>query len=128
MFTFTRNRLFALIAIVLALGGVLGGLTACSGGSSTPQTATQIIQSDGYTPSAAYTTALQGGLNGDSAVTSSQAGTNAAGDIQGVVVFDNNADAAIGASGVSSTPGISIVTNGDVVTLTGAASAWANAG
>jgi hypothetical protein len=129
MFTFTRNRLIALIAVIFVLGGVIG-LAACSG-SSGPQNATQVLQSDGYTPSATYTSALQGGLNsggGTTEITSSQAGTNSSGDIQGVVVFDNSADAQAGATGAGSSPGISVVTNGDVVTLTGPSAAWAALG
>jgi hypothetical protein len=130
MFTFTRNRLIALIAILVVLGGVVG-ITACSGGSSAPQNATQVLQSDGYTPSATYTSALQSGLNsggGTTEITSSEAGTNSAGDIQGVVVFDNGADATAGATGAGSSPGITVATNGSVVTLTGSESAWAALG
>ena len=134
MFTFTRNRLFALIAIVLAIGGLLGGLAACSG-SSGPQNATQILQSDGYTPNAAFTNALSSGLNGGSGeVTSSQAGTNSAGDIQAVVVFDNPADAQAGEQGVAQAgdtgfyTGITPVLHGDVLTLTGPSTAWASLG
>ena len=127
---FARKRLAALIAIVAILGGIVG-LSACSGGSSTPQNATQILQSDGYTPSSAFTSSLQGGLTGDTSVTSSQAGTNSAGDVQAVVVFDNASDEATGAAGVSSLAsgnGITSASNGDVLTLTGPLSAWAAAG
>jgi hypothetical protein len=126
------NRRTRAAAGVIAAIGLGAGLAACSSGPSTPANATQILQSDGYTVSAAYTTALQGGLASANApageITSSVAGTNSAGDIQGVVVFDNAADAQSGASGAGSSPGITVATNGDVVTLTGPVSAWAALG
>lgn len=129
-----KRTILGSVAAIAVLGGTIGGLSACSGsGSSGPPTASSVLSSDGYTPSAAYTTALQGGLasagsSASSEVTSSIAGTNSAGDIQGVVVFDNAADATAGAQGAGSTPGIAVVTNGDVVTLTGSESAWAALG
>ena len=130
MFTFTGKRLIALLAIVLSLGAVIG-LSACSGGSSssTPQNATQILQSDGYTPSSAYTSALQGGLGSTSGeVTSSQVGTNG-GNVQAVIVFDNSTDEQAGAAGIQGQfSGLNSSSNGDVLTVTGPLTAWANAG
>jgi hypothetical protein len=127
---FIRKRIIAILGAIAVLVGVLGGLAACSG-SSGPQNATQILQSDGYTPSSSFTSSLQGGLTGDSAVTSSQAGTNNSGDVQAVVVFDNASDEGTGAAGVQSLvsgSGITSASNGDVLTLTGPLSAWAAAG
>jgi hypothetical protein len=127
VFTFTRKRLFALLAIVAVLGGIIG-LSACSG-SSGPQNATQVLQSDGYTPSAAYTSALQGGLgNTDGMVTSSQAGTNG-GNVQAVIVFANATDEQAGAAAVSSQfAGLQIASHGDVLTATGPLTTWASLG
>ena len=135
MFTFTRNRLFALLAIVAVLGGIIG-LSACSGSSSAPpQNATQILKSDGYTPSSAYTSALQGGLDGSGGtVTSSQVGTNSSSSVQAVIVFDSAADAQAGEQGVTGSgeigfySGITPALHGDVLTMTGPLSAWAAAG
>lgn len=128
-----NRRILAILGSVAVLGGTIGGLSACSGSSqsATPQNATQIIQSDGYTPSSTFTQSLQSGLDSDSTVTSSQAGTNGAGDVQAVVVFDNAGDEATGASGVQSLvagSGITSQSNGDVLTLTGPESAWAALG
>lgn len=127
-----RNRVTAATAGVLVALGLGAGLAACtSGGSSAPPTATQVLQSDGYTPSAAYTTAMQGGIAsaGSQAgqVTSSEAGTN--GDnIQGVIVFDNSSDASTAAAQDPSAGGITVAQNGDVVTITGSVSSWAAVG
>jgi hypothetical protein len=119
----------AAIAIGAGLAGLIG---ACgSSGSSGPPNATSILQSDGYTPSAAYTTAMQGGIAsaGSQAgqVSSSEAGTN--GDnIQGVIVFDNSADASAAAAQSPSAGGLTVAQNGDVVTITGNVTAWASEG
>jgi len=129
-----HNRVTATVGGVLLAAGVGAGLAACSSGPSSPPNATQILQSDGYTPSAAYTGALQSGIgNSDGTVTSSQAGTE--GDnIQGVVVFDNSTDAAAGVSALNGSgstgfyTGLTVAQNGDVVTVTGPVSAWASAG
>lgn len=128
-----NRRILAILGSVAVLGGTIGGLSACSGSSqsATPQNATQIIQSDGYTPSATFTQSLQGGLDSDSTVTSSQAGTNSAGNVQAVVVFDNAGDEQTGAAGVQSLvtgSGITAQSNGDVLTLTGPLAAWASVG
>jgi hypothetical protein len=125
-----NKRIVGVVGAAAVLAGTIGGLTACSSGPATPQNAAQVLQSDGYTPSSAYTQALQSGLSGGGGneITSSIAGTNNSGDIQGVVVFDNSADATAGAQGAGSSPGITVNTNGDVVTLTGSVSAWAALG
>jgi hypothetical protein len=127
-----NKRIVGVLATGAVLAGTVGGLTACSSGPSTPPNATQVLQSDGYTPSAAYTSSLQSGLDGGNGeVTSSQAGTNSAGDIQGVVVFDNAADASAGQSALNSSgdaTGLSVTTSGDVLTVTGSLSAWAALG
>jgi hypothetical protein len=131
VYTFTRKRLFALLAIVAVLGGIIG-LSACSG-SSGPQNATQVLQSDGYTPNAALTQSLQSGIGAsDSMVTSSQVGENNSGSVQAVIVFDNASDEQLGATSIQAAGytgnGINVVSNGDTLTATGPLSAWAAAG
>jgi hypothetical protein len=126
-----HNRVTAAVSGVLVALGVGAGLAACSSGPTTPPNATQVLQSDGYTPSAAYTTAMQGGIASSgsqaSQITSSEAGTN--GDnIQGVLVFDNSSDASTAVAQDTSTPGITVAQNGDVVTITGSISSWAAIG
>jgi hypothetical protein len=130
-----NKRIAGGVAIAAVLAGTVGGLTACSSGPSTPPNATQILQSDGYTPSAAYTQSLQGGLDGGAGtVTSSEAGTDNAGNIQAVVVFDNAADAQAGNAGLSNAgdtgfyTGITAKVSGDVLTVTGPVSAWESLG
>jgi hypothetical protein len=126
-----HNRVTAAVSGVLLAVGVGAGLAACSSGPSSPPNATSVLQSDGYTPSAAYTTAMQGGIEQSgsqaSQITSSEAGTN--GDnIQGVLVFDNSSDAATAAAQDPSAGGITVAQNGDVVTITGNITAWAAVG
>jgi hypothetical protein len=126
-----RNRVTAAVSGVIVAVGLGAGLAACSSGPSTPANATQILQSDGYTPSAAYTTAMQGGISSAGAqagqITSSEAGTN--GDnIQGVLVFDNASDAQTAAAQDPSAGGITVAQNGDVVTITGSITSWASLG
>jgi hypothetical protein len=128
---FIRKRIIGILAVVLVALGTIAGLSACSGGSSssTPQNATQILQSDGYTPSSAYTSALQGGLGSTSGeVTSSQVGTNG-GNVQAVIVFDNATDEQAGATGIQGQfTGLNSASSGDVLTVTGPLTAWASAG
>jgi hypothetical protein len=134
MFTFTRKRIDVFLAsgvAALAAVGVVAGLSACSGGSSSPPNATQVLQSDGYTVSSAYTSALQSGIDGNSEVLSSIAGTNSSGDIQGVVVFDSASDEQAGASALQSQysdDGLIVASNGTVLTVTGSESTWASIG
>lgn len=127
-----KKRILAILGSIAVIIGTVAGLSACSGsGSSTQQNATQLLQGDGYTPSSAYTNALQGGLDSSSAVTSSQAGTNSSGDVQAVIVFDNAADEQAGADGAQSTlsgSGITLSSSGDVLTATGPVAAWASVG
>lgn len=127
-----KNRYFAIAASIAVVGGTIGGLTACSSGPATPQNATQVLQSDGYTPSSTWTDALQSGIGstgGD--ITSSEAGTNSAGDIQAVVVWNSASEASAGVTALNTqfgSDGITTVSNGDVLTATGPLSAWASAG
>jgi hypothetical protein len=126
-----HNRVTSAVAGLLLAAGVGAGLVACSSGPSSPPTATQVLQSDGYTPSAAFTSSLQNGIgNSDGTITSSEAGTNG-GNVQAVVVYDNASDASAGVSAVQSVvggDGITVTSNGDVLTATGSLSAWAAAG
>jgi hypothetical protein len=119
------------VTVVAVVGfGAGAGLAACSSGGGGLPNATSVLQANGYTPSASYTSALQSGLSGTTGVTSSEAGTN--GDnIQLVIVFDNSADASAGASGVQSqygSDGITTTSNGDVLTATGTVSDFVQAG
>lgn len=129
-----KNRRF--IASIAIVAGIVGGgaaLTACSSGPSGPPNATSVLQSDGYTPSAAYTSALQSGLGGapDGTVLSSQAGTNSNDQIQLVVVFDNATDAQAGLTGVQTqygSDGITSSASGQVLTATGTVAGFEQAG
>jgi hypothetical protein len=126
-----KKRIYAIAASVAIVGGAVGGLSACSGSSSSAPTASSVLSSDGYTPNSAYTSALQSGLDGSSEVTSSIAGTNNSGDIQGVVVFDNASDEQAGASALQSQyggDGLTIASSGTVLTVTGPVSTWAGLG
>jgi hypothetical protein len=112
----------------IAAGAILAiVVSAC--GSSGPPNATSILQSDGYTPSSAIESSMASSLGSGSDVSSSAAGTDNAGKIQLVLVFTDSGAAAIGAAGVrSAAAGIAVTINGDVVTATGPATTWANAG
>jgi hypothetical protein len=126
----TRRTLFAILAGLAIIVGSVATITACSG-SGAPQTAAQILQSDGYTANASLTQSLQSGIGSDSMITSSQAGENSSGSVQAVVVFDNSSDAQLGQSAVNTelnSSSIAVTTNGDVLTATGPLAAWAAAG
>jgi hypothetical protein len=112
----------------VAAGAILAiVVSAC--GSSGPQNATSILQSDGYTPSSAIESSMASSLGSGSGVSSSAAGTDNAGNIQVVLVYSNSAAAAIGAAGArSADAGIAVTVNGDIVTATGTPATWANAG
>lgn len=128
-----KKTLFVIIAGLAVIGGVIGGLTACSGsGSSGPPNATSVLQSDGYTYDSALTNAVQtqiGGAQSNAADGLSSIAVGSQGNnFQVIMVFDNAAEASAGASGVGSTPGITMSTSGDVVTATGTGTAFANFG
>ncbi len=112
----------------VAAGAILAVVvSAC--GSSGPANATSILQSDGYTPSSVIESSMASSLGSSSGVSSSAAGTDNAGKIQLVLVFTDSGTASIGAAGVrSAATGIAVTVNGDIVTATGPAAAWANAG
>jgi len=124
-----NRRITGAIAAAALAVGLAGGIGACGSSGSSPPNATQILQADGYTPSAAYTSDFQTGLaGGDGKVTSSEAGTQ--GDnVQVVIVLDNSSDAGSVASGLQTQfSGLNITSNGDVVTVTGSTSDFANIG
>jgi hypothetical protein len=134
----STNRTRKYLATIGTLG-VLGlgadAVAACGGPSSpaSPPTATSMLQSDGYTPSATYTSDFQNGLGSSAGqVTDSEAGTS--GDnVQVVMEMDNSADASTVSTEMQTqhgfyTDGLTTKQNGDVVTVTGTVSDFENAG
>jgi hypothetical protein len=135
--------------IVAASGGLLlaGVLAACgsSGTSGRPlptisipqatavkplPSAASILQSDGYRPDSSLTSSLQSDPGSTPGVASFTAGESGKG-IQLIIVCTSPALASAAATGEKSalgSSGITLSVNGDVVTATGALSAWAKAG
>jgi hypothetical protein len=126
-----NKRITSILAAGAIAAGLVGGIGACGGGSSSPPNATQILQSNGYTPSSDYTSDFQNGLgSGSSEVSSSEAGTNG-NNVQVVIVADNAADASTAVSALNQQyggDGLSVTQSGDVVTVTGSISTFANIG
>lgn len=131
MFGFSKKTLFAILAGLAIIVGTIAGLTACSGGSSPsgPPSATSVLQSDGYTYDSALTGTVQSeiGAQGSSVGLSSLAVGSQGSNLQLVMVFGTPAEATEGAAGVgNSAPGITVTTNGDVLTATGSGTSFAN--
>jgi hypothetical protein len=135
--------------IVVASGGLLlAGVLAACGSSETSgrplptisipratavkpsPSAVSILQSDGYTPDSSLTSSLQSDPGSTPGVSSFAAGKSGKG-IQLIIVCTSPTLASAAATGEKSTlgsSGITLSVNGDVVTDTGALSAWAKAG
>jgi hypothetical protein len=131
-----RTRKFAdTIGTIGVLGLGAGAVAACGGPSSpaSPPTASSTLQSNGYTPSATYTSDFRNGLGSSSGqVTSSEAGTSGE-HVQVVMVMDNSADANTVSTGMQGqygayTNGLTTTQNGDVATVTGSLSDFASIG
>jgi hypothetical protein len=124
-------RKFTVTAVSVAvLGfGAGAGLAACgSSGSSSPPNAQSVLQGNGYTYDSSFTSQVQKSLGSDTTGESSLAAGSQGSNIQLVIVFTSPTEAAAGASGeqqqLSSGSGITVTSNGDVVTATGSFSAW----
>ena len=128
MFAFTGKRLIALLAVVLSLGAVIG-LSACSGSSqpATPPSATSVLQGDGYTYDSAISSEVQTGLGTEPGLSSLAVGEQGS-NVQLVMVLTSPSEASAAASGVQSQyagQGITVASNGDVLTATGSLSSFA---
>lgn len=120
-----RHRIItsALVAGAIGIGAV--ATVACSSGPSAPPTATQILQSNGYTYDASFTQQLEQGISLPAGTTmaAGESGSN----LELAVVTTSPADASAAASSIQSQgdSGLTLTTNGDVVTVVGPLTTWA---